>query len=260
MEMGGRRAVYELMGMPAPTPRPMKKVIKNAPPLTIDRKGDDDRARYSGLKMGQILDDTLMGEALAQAAEKTKRGESLRPKLVEEDYEIPYSDKRNTGPKLTPDWTPERIDEYTKRQGQAIDWARRARMGEFVKDPMEVLDLNFAMRLYLVLNVMEISFAFGQSTPTLLETMLGLSAASLQQVLPLLQAPGLALTAANVASCIICASILAPPLNRDGTIWAIKGFLGGPLAVLQLQGAEALRTRGETEQRNKDISAAARRR
>lgn len=260
MEMGGRKAVYELMGMEVPPPsRPVKKVFK-VPELKIDRTGEDDRAaRYSGLKMGQVLDDNLMAEALAQASEKAKRGETIgRPKLMEEDYEMPYSDKRNTGPLQTPNWTPERIDEYTKRQGQAIDWARRARMGEFVKDPLEVLDLNAVMRVYLVFSILEISLAFGRSTPAFFQ-MLGLSSLQ-QEILPLLQAPGLALTAASIVSCIACGAILAPPLNRSGTVWAIKGFLAGPLAVMQLKNAEALITRGETEQRDKEKAAAARRR
>lgn len=246
--MGGRRAVYELMGMDAPpSALPTKKVFQ-APPLVIDRTGETDQARYSGLKMGQLLDDDAMAEALTKANEKAKRGETLRAKLQEETYELPYADKRNTGPRLTPDWTPERIDQYTQSQGRAVDWARRARLGEFVKDPLEVLDLNFMMRLYLTFMVMEVSFAFGRSTPTLFN----LLDVPESTILPFLQAPGLALTAASVGSCIACGAVLAPPLNRSSFVWAVKGFLAGPLAVMELRAAGPLITREETEQRSRD--------
>lgn len=249
MEMGGRRAVYELMGMEAPPPAPIKKVIE-VPKIVIDRTGEDDKARYSGLKMGQVLDDDAMAEALARANEKAKRGESLRPKLKEEEFELPYADKRNTGPRLTPDWTPELIDEYTKKQGKAIDWARRARLGEFVQDPLEVLDLNTMMRVYLAFSVMEVSFAFGRSTPAFFDK-IGIEDVS-GELLPLLQVPGLALAIANIGSSIFCGAVLAPPLNRNPFVWYLKGFLGGPLALFELRNAKALITRGETEQLAKD--------
>lgn len=90
MEFGGRRAVYDLMGMPTPAlvgPPPKK----TAPKLVIDREGKEDKARYSGLKMGQIIDDNVMGEALARANKKAKEGKELRPKLMEEVYEQPFA-------------------------------------------------------------------------------------------------------------------------------------------------------------------------
>ena len=90
MDMGGRQAAYELMGMdPPPLPGPPPK--SKAPELRIDRTGEEDENRYSGLKMGTLLDDDAMGEALARANEKSKKGESLRPKLMEEDYELPFA-------------------------------------------------------------------------------------------------------------------------------------------------------------------------
>ena len=63
--MGGRKAVYELMGMVPPPPPPKKKLLQ-VPKLKIDRTGEDDQARYSGLKLGQIVDDDTMAIALAQ--------------------------------------------------------------------------------------------------------------------------------------------------------------------------------------------------
>ena len=87
---GGRRAVYDLMGMEPPPllgPPPKKKV----PKLKIDRTGENDKARYTGLKMGQILDDDVMGEALARANKKSKEGKELRPVLMEEEYVQPFA-------------------------------------------------------------------------------------------------------------------------------------------------------------------------
>ena len=87
---GGRRAVYDLMGMEPPPllgPPPKKKV----PKLKIDRTGENDKARNTGLKMGQILDDDVMGEALARANKKSKEGKELRPVLMEEEYVQPFA-------------------------------------------------------------------------------------------------------------------------------------------------------------------------
>lgn len=92
MELGGRRAIYELMDMQPPKLRgPPPK--KTAPKLVIDRTGEEDKARYSGLKMGQVLDDNVMAEALTRANQKAKEGKNLRPKLMEEDFEKPFAGK-----------------------------------------------------------------------------------------------------------------------------------------------------------------------
>lgn len=91
MENGGRRAMYQLMDIPEPaTPERLTKK-KSAPKLVIDRTGETDKARYSGLKVSQVLDDEAMGKALEEAAKKSKEGKSLRKRLVEEDYELPYA-------------------------------------------------------------------------------------------------------------------------------------------------------------------------
>jgi hypothetical protein len=90
MNLGGRQFVYDLMGMEAPAvpkPPPRKKAQK----LVIDRTGENDKARYTGLKMGQVLDDNTMAEALERAAKKRKEGVSLRTKLMEEEYELPFA-------------------------------------------------------------------------------------------------------------------------------------------------------------------------
>lgn len=90
MDLGGRRAVYELMDMEAP-PLPGPPPKKSAPKLVIDRKGENDKARYTGLKMGQVMDDDVMAVALERANKKAAKGDRLRPKLVEEDFEMPFA-------------------------------------------------------------------------------------------------------------------------------------------------------------------------
>jgi hypothetical protein len=94
-EYGGRRAMYTLMDLPEPpasillTTRSSKK--KSVPKLIIDRTGESDKARYTGLKISSILDEDAMGKALEEAARKVKEGQSLRKRLVEEDYIMPYA-------------------------------------------------------------------------------------------------------------------------------------------------------------------------
>ncbi len=83
--------MYSLMGLPEPA-TPVRVVEKkSAPKLVIDRTGETDKARYKGLKMTQVLDDDAMGKALEEVARKKKEGQSLRKKLVEEEYVMPYS-------------------------------------------------------------------------------------------------------------------------------------------------------------------------
>ena len=89
MEFGGRRAVYELMDMEAP-PLPGPPPKKFSPKLVFDRTGEEDKARYTGLKMG-LLDDDAMAEALRRAQERSKKGERLRPVLQEESYVQPFA-------------------------------------------------------------------------------------------------------------------------------------------------------------------------
>jgi hypothetical protein len=90
MNAGGRSEMYKLMDM-EPPPIPDRVKPKSAPKLIIDRTGETDKNRYTGLKMGQVLDDEAMGKALEEAFKKKQRGDRLRPKLVEEDYVMPFA-------------------------------------------------------------------------------------------------------------------------------------------------------------------------
>lgn len=245
--VGGRRAVYDLMGMDAPPllgPPPKKKVRK----LKIDRTGENDQARYTGLKMGQILDDSAMGEALARANQKAKEGEELRPKLMEETYVQPFADKRNTGPLQTPDWTPEKLDEFAVQQGKAQAWARRSRLGEFVKDPSETNDLSWEVRLYAISTAFFVAFAYGRATPIFFTEVVKIGTVnSAESLTDVLKIPGLALALASVGSCILCAAFLAPERNRSVISWGYKGLLGGPITILQLKELGKLITLEEEE-------------
>jgi hypothetical protein len=162
---------------------------------------------------------------------------------------IIHIEKRNTGPRQTPDWTPERLDEYAKMQGRAQSWARRAKLGEFVKDPSESLDLPMEIRFYAVFTAWFVAFAYGRATPSFFTDMLGSSwsPTDIDSLTGRLQIPGLVLGLASFGSSIICAALLAPERNRSVLVWAIKGLFGGPLAVTQLKDLDELITLEETQ-------------
>ena len=244
MDAGGRLAMYELMGMPVPPTKDRIKKVKKVPKLVIDRTGETDQARYTGLKVTQIIDDDEMGRKLQEAMEKRKSGEDKnKQKLAEEEYVMPFADKRNTGPMQTPDWTPERLDEEGRKAGQAIAWAKKAREGEFKTDPFEILSIDGGLQVYSIITSIFVAFAFGNSSRKLIEIF---DLNDLSGVLDVAQAPALAIIVASVGSCVLC-SIQASGKNRNSFIWGIKGFAGGPLAVWQLEGLEKLITRGESE-------------
>lgn len=244
MENGGRRPLYQLMDLPEPATPKNLLVKKSAPKLVIDRTGETDDARYTGLKMSALMDDDAMGKALEEAAKKVKEGKSLRKRLVEEDYVVPYADNTNKGPRQTPLWTPELLDEAGKKAGEAQAWARKARMGELKKDPYEILAVEGDLRVYSVFAAITVALAFGQSTPTALD-MVGLG--SLEGLVGFSKIPALAILAAGLGSAVANGVALAPPKKRSSFVWGIKGLMGGPLAVIQLRELDDLKTVGESE-------------
>jgi hypothetical protein len=245
MDAGGNRKMYPLMDMPPP-PISERSKPKSAPKLVIDRTGETDQARYTGLKMGQVLDDDEMARALQNAIEKQKKGESLRPKLSEEDYVQPFADKRNTGPKQVPDWTAERIDEQAKKTGEAIAWAKKAKAGQFKKDPDEILAIEGGLQAYCMASALTVAFAFGRASPSAL-TLLGFTDDAAHGLLNAAQVPALALLVASFGSAIVSSIVLAPGKNRNGFVWGVKGLAGGPLAIFRLQGLEPLITQAEAD-------------
>jgi len=248
MDAGGRFEMYPLMGLPPPVP-PRVEPIKPAPELTIDKTGKYDPARYSGLKVTQVLDDEEIGRRLAEVQRKKKNGEEPRPKLMEEDYEVPFSDKQNISPRMTPDWTPEKLDEEGRKRGKALAWARKAREGEFRKDPYESLNIEGNLQRYSIVTVPFIAFAFGNASSKFLELLnLGDQAHGL---LDLMKGPALVIMLAAIGSGIYCGAVLAPGKNRSVFVWGLKGVAGGPLTIIQLNELDKLMTRGEIEKGNK---------
>jgi len=143
---------------------------------------------------------------------------------------------------MTPDWTPEKLDEYARMRGKSLEWARKAKMGEFVGDPFETLDLPLSHRVYAIFSAYLVALAFGRATPTLL-AQLDMSTSTVE----LLQVPALAILVASIGSSIAAGVVLAPSKNRSKFIWAVKGLLAGPVAVSQLRNLEVLITREEEE-------------
>mmetsp|Transcript_18823 Transcript_18823/g.23098 ORF Transcript_18823/g.23098 Transcript_18823/m.23098 type:complete len:405 (-) Transcript_18823:29-1243(-) len=248
MKAGGRREMYSLMGLPEPAISNRIKKPKKFRKVVIDRDGATDQARYSGLKVSQLLDDDEMGKRLAEVQDKVKKGEALRKNLVEEKYVMPFADKRNTGPQQTPDWTPEMLDEEGRRIGKAMSWAKKARAGEFLKDPYELIIIEGTTQLYSIVTTLVAAFAFGRSSQKFLVDLLHFSSDDAQALIDSLQLPAFAFVVTSLGSCIVCAAILAPSKNRSSFVWGVKGFAGGPLEVLQLKSLDTLITRGEAEE------------
>jgi hypothetical protein len=144
---------------------------------------------------------------------------------------------------MTPDWTPEMLDEEGRRAGRAQAWARAARAGEFKKDPYESLNIEGSLQVYSILTTLLATFAFGKSTSQCLD-LLKIADSSIVESL---HGPALALILISVGSSIVCSVVLAPGKNRSSFVWGVKGFAGGPIAILQLKGLETLKTRGETD-------------
>jgi len=127
---------------------------------------------------------------------------------------------------MTPDWTPELLDEEGRRAGKAISWARSARAGEFKKDPYENLNIEGNLQLYSIFSALLVSFAFGQSSLPFLEK-IGFETSEVDACINALQVPALALIAASILSSGVCGFGLAPTKNRSTFAWAIKGLAGG---------------------------------
>lgn len=154
-----------------------------------------------------------------------------------------YVDSKNVGPRQTPLWTPEKLDEAGKKAGQAQAWARKARMGALKKDPFESLAIEGELRIYSIVVALFVAFSYGNSTPTALSS-IGLEN---DDVLVLFQIPALVLLIGGLGSALVNGVALAPPKKRSSFVWAMKGLMGGPLAVRQLRELDELKTFGESE-------------
>ena len=152
-------------------------------------------------------------------------------------------DNPNKGPRQTPLWTPEKLDEAGKKAGEAQAWARKARLGELRKDPFEILAVEGELRAYSILVAITVALAFGNSTPTALD-MFGLN---LDGLLDVAKIPALVLMVAGLGSAVANGVVFAPAKKRSSFVWGLKGLMGGPLAVRQLQELDDLLTIGESE-------------
>jgi hypothetical protein len=159
---------------------------------------------------------------------------------------------------MTPDWTPERIDDELSRQGDAISWARKARDERLVKDDAESLDLNMLQQAYSVFTAVLIAMSFGKATPTFL-TMLGIDGTShhIIELLDVLKVPSIGLSAASVASSVL-SSKQATEKKRDTLIWTLKGLLGGPFTVQSIRELPQLLSRAEFEEKRRQRNEVAR--
>ena len=153
------------------------------------------------------------------------------------------ADKRNTGPKFTPDWTPEMLDEEGRKAGKAQAWARSAKAGEFTKDRFEFMNIEGGLQVYSILTTLFTAFSFGRATPKLFDMfhMEGSSALDIMQTFSMI------IIFSSIGSGIVCGTILAPGKNRSPITWGVKGYAGGIFAVLQLKSLNDLKTRGEIE-------------
>jgi hypothetical protein len=262
MNAGGRLRMYALLGLIPPVAAPSKpKVVP--PPLIMDRVGE--ATRYQGLKLVQALDDDMQGTALQDYQRKIAAGERPSASGVWQEvqaFERPFSDVRNTGPKLTPDWTPQRLDEWGRQQGRVESWARQAKQGAFVGDPLESFDsLLVSQRLYGMGTALLTALAFGRATPNLIALLVALDsgngAAMPISVTVALQIPAVALLVASLGSSVYCA-VTASQKNRSLYVWAVKGFMGGPITVQQLSSLSVLITRQEMQDQEKQLEDDAR--
>jgi hypothetical protein len=251
MNAGGRLTMYRLMNMEAPVIK--RKPVPKREKLIFDRTGENDTARYKGLKLGQVYDDAAQGEALYQAMKRQKEGEELRPRLAEQYYVQPFADKRNVGPKQTAySLTVEDLDEIGKMSGKASAWASNARKGKVVKDPLETMELDLTQRVFATTTALLAITAYGRSTPTFLTQFVGLPAGSGSDFLEALQVPALVLLVASVGSAIVCGK-QASEKKRSQFVWAFKGLMGGPLTIQQLRSCSELITQGEIEEAIKQL-------
>lgn len=256
MNAGGRLKMYDLLDLTPPPARP-KKIKNFAPPIVIDRLGE--QTRYRGLKLGQALNDDVQGAALQDYQRKIEQGERPASSKVREEveaFELPFADKRNVGPKQTPDWTVERLDEWGRQQGRVESWARKARQGAFVQDPMESFDsLRPQQRAYSIVTGLTAAAAFGKATPAFIGLITSGGGGDVvvdPNLLAVLQFPSAALVLASLGSSAYCA-LTAASKNRSQYVWAVKGLIGGPLTAHQLASLSTLVTQQEQDDRDKQI-------
>jgi len=148
---------------------------------------------------------------------KKKGGEEFRPKSIVVDYEEPFS------------------GEVARKEGE----------GEFMKDPYESLNIEGSLLRYSIVTVPFIAFAWSDASSNILELLnLGDQGSILLNVMQFI---AFKLALLPVFSGIICGLVFAPVKKRSRFVWGVKGIVGGPLAIVQLNKLDELMTPDEVE-------------
>lgn len=255
MQAGGRYTVSRALGIEPPVAPPPKDVVVASSPLINSTTNSDVSAtsNYPGLQLGLLLDDAAQAQALEQARQQQSEQKSTVPDAIQ-NYRQPFADKRNVGPRQTPDWTPERIDAWAQQQGRVQAWARAAREGAYVQDPAEQWDaLNGWQRGYSIVTAVCTAVAWGRSTGALLEMEgdAAVVAAAVSVLLPILRVLASGLLVGSLGSAVF-ASQQAMEKNRNGAVWAVKGWLGGPFTLREMGNLRSLLTQKETDDEDEE--------
>ena len=203
--------------------------------VKIDFDGIGDKNGYQGLCKMLPKDD------IAQQLEWTRKQKSTAPenqdiKSTTSNYEIPFASRKKSATRRQPEWTPEMLDEEGRRRGQTYDWARRVREEKETSirktDSAETIDVNGGSRVYATVFSLLSSIAYGKATPQALEW---IDVATATTITTSLHGIALMFVLTSIASSAYSSTVLAPQKNRNSFIWAVKGFVGGPLAVVHLK-------------------------
>lgn len=107
-------------------------------------------------------------------------------------------------------------------------------------DPYEELRIEKELRIYAIFASILTTIAFGKSTSTFLTTMLSVvDDNNAQQLIELFEYPALVVILAAFGSCGVN-WFTARQKKRSGFVWAVKGFMGGPLSIIQLRNLDDL--------------------
>ena len=203
--------------------------------VKIDFDGTGDKNGFQGVRKMLSEDD------IAQQLEWTRKQKSTAPenqdiKSTTSNYEIPFASRKKSATRRQPEWTPEMLDEEGRRRGQTYDWARRVREEKESSirktDSAETIDVNGGSRVYATVFSLLSSIAYGKATPQALEW---IDVATATTITTTLHGIALMFVLTSIASSAYSSTVLAPQKNRNSFIWAVKGFVGGPLAVVHLK-------------------------
>jgi hypothetical protein len=241
MQAGGRLQFYQYFGLDTPVAPPVKDVYyadENSVPILLAAP------TYTGLQLGLLQDDDAQGQALERARKnKNTKTDNEAPQktqsLLTQRGRKTSSGAAFMAPKG--EWTVERLDAWSRQQKELQVWANRERERKIQADVVENFDSLGLGKLMSVVTALTTALAFGRSTPALYTLLQRDDDAAELAVVRVL---AVALLIASAGSAAYCGSV-APTLQRSRTLWTIKGLLGGPVAVRQLQSADRLQTAGE---------------